>query len=202
MTSMLVATTTTMTHHKRSRSLTTDIKTLCDKRSRFERSILKLSGAARLAESQFAAVIEGAECSLCGNGTTPQTSLPSSQTSEPQGPQGSERATAMERMRRTFDICESSVELYLSKHRACINELSMLTGMSEAESCKARMHSDEWCSSEFKRGKLATLREQKTQSLRNRECVVCGCHLDNFAQFLSKVDRQVTRLESELHAHK
>ncbi|GBG24293.1 Hypothetical Protein FCC1311_005112 [Hondaea fermentalgiana] len=171
--------------HKRRRSLTLEVRTLQDKRTRCEQGILKLSGAARLAEEQYQKVIDGHACSLCKRAD--------------HAPEAAKLAEG--RLERTLDMCEKTVSNYLSKHRSCITELAMLTGKSQLESTRDKMHTDEWCSFEFKKGKVATLREQKVQSLKAQSCVVCGSKLTNLAHFLSSVDRQVCALESELHVH-
>lgn len=169
--------------HKRNRSITLDnIKTLHEKRTRCEQGILKLSGAARQAEDQFRQVITGGACTLC---QATHTSV----------------SVAEERMRRTLSLCETSVNMYMTRHSDTIGELALLTGKSQTESCQDKMHSDEWCSYEFKKGKIATLREQKAQSLTNQECVVCGSGVVNFSDFLRSVDRQICALEAELHVH-
>jgi len=165
--------------------MTLEVRSLQDKRTRLEQGILKLSGAARLAEEQYQRVIDGQDCCLCKR---------SEHAPEAAG-------IAAERLQRTLDMCEKSVSKYMSKHRSCILELAMLTGKSQLESTRDKMHTNEWCSFEFKKGKVATLREQKVQSLKAQSCVVCGAKLSNLATFLSSVDRQVCALESELHVH-
>ncbi|CAK9073326.1 Uncharacterized protein SCF082_LOCUS35924 [Durusdinium trenchii] len=104
-------------------------------------------------------------------------------------------------MQTTFRVCETSVDKYVQKQRACIQELAVLRGTPAALTAKENCHSDEWCSFEFKRGKIATLREQKSQTLKTLNCAVCGEHVSNCADFLSSVDRQICALENDLHIH-
>jgi hypothetical protein len=169
--------------HKRSRSVTLDtVKALQEKRSKCERSILKLTGASKLAEDQFKQVLGGGRCTLCLCEVT------------------SDMAGVEDRMRHTLALCHGSRERYMEHHRECMAELEALTGSNQI--ARSNMHTDEWCSFEYKNGKIATLREQKAHSLRCRACVVCGSNIGNLADFLSAVDRQITQQESVLHIHK
>jgi hypothetical protein len=169
--------------HKRSRSVTLDaVKALQEKRSKCERNILKLTGASKLAEDQFKQVLGGGRCSLCLFEVAAY--LPG----------------AEDRMRRTLALCHGARERYMEQHRDCMAELEVLTGSNQV--ARSSMHTDEWCSFEYKNGKIATLREQKAHSLRCRACVVCGSNIDNLADFLSAVDRQIMQKESVLHIHK
>merc|ERR1712194_437425 len=103
-------------------------------------------------------------------------------------------------MKSTVLACNSSRNKYIEKQREVLAELSeLMTFISKDGS--VNFHSGEWCSFEFKKGKIATLREQKAQSLRNQKCVACGSRIQNFSSMLSSIDRQIINVESELHVH-
>lgn len=155
------------------------VKDLQEKRSKFESGILKLSGAASLAASQVIALKKGHSCALCG-----EKNKPSSES--------------IRLMKETLQSCAKTRDKLFAQHKECKRELQTLHGEILTKPTK---HTNEWHSIHYKEGIIAALREQKSSSLRLRECTVCGSELGNIANFLRRVDRQIQTLSSKVHVH-
>jgi len=177
--------------HKGCRSSTFDeLKSLTEKRQRYEEGILKLSGAATLAQKQFTALTReyNPSCELCGTRS-------SSELSE----------IFMMRRMESARLCSQNAAKLASKQSECIKQIAKVMGIAhdQALTFVQNGRSTEWCNSQLKSAQLIALREQRNVSVQLRACAVCGVKLasENFTTFLREIDRQICEIRSGVHVH-
>jgi len=167
--------------HKRARSIQLDtLKLLEEKRAKYQQSILKLAGVARLAEHQYDQLLMSSQCPLCGSGCCSKE--------------------AYSTMKNISGLCDTSTKKYLDKYHSCSRHIQKIVSGEKGEHLNER--SSEWCSFEYKKGQIASMREQKARTIVSGSCDLCGTMINDVSAFLQRTDAQLRSLENELHLHR